>query len=158
MNLSASQKFGLAAEEWVTRQLLAQGYPAKLVSQYFSNHDIRIGPLAVEVKAARPKPYQSKPGVWRYRWQFDTSRPLKGVDFIYVLVCSYEGRLYPYICPSWEIFGRSTVQITSPPPKYRGRLAGNLFQWPNIDRVMAEVQKRNQQLPLLQFEDNLCQT
>lgn len=151
--LGPEQKFGLRMEEWTLHQLQQLGHPARLVSDFFEDVDIFIGPLAIEVKAARATWQRAgRKRIWRQRWQFDTARIPRDVDSVLVLVAIDDNdQPHPFIIPSWLAFGRRNIQITSHPERYAGRLATCLNNWSNVDLVLSRRQEQvgQYQLPLL---------
>lgn len=148
--LSEMQRFGLSGEQWALAQLQALGYQAHLVSDWFADVDLIISSiLPCEVKLARPRRHRAHGHHWRIRWQFDTGRMPANVDSLAILICEDDsGERWPYLVPSWLIWPRRTIQITSHPERYRGRLAGCLNAWSNVEMVLAERRKRAGQLTL----------
>lgn len=135
MRMSETQRFGLYWEEWTLDQLHTLGYTdARLVSDYFADVDILLSSLPIEVKAAHPKKHWAG-SCYRWRWQFDVSRLPKWSDSVVVMIALDHDTPYPYICPSWLLFGRYNVHITSHPTFFKGRLASCLHNWANVALV-----------------------
>jgi hypothetical protein len=133
--MSTNQKVGLIWEKWVLERLHEQGYgQARLVSNYFADIDIMLGNLPIEVKAATGRRHWA--GCNRVRWQFDTSRGLKGVDKIIVLVAVAE-KPYAFVVPSWDMTPRYNIHITSHPMAYRGLWSKYLEAWSVVDMGLA---------------------
>ena len=150
MSLSQQQRVGLAGEMWAMDQLQARGHQVHLLSDWFSDVDLMINSiLPCEVKLARPRWHRAHGHYWRKRWQFDTGRMPANVDSLAILICEDDsGERWPYLVPSWLIWPRRTIQITSHPKRYRGRLAGCLNNWANVELVLNERRKRAGQLTL----------
>lgn len=156
--LSPKQRFGAGVEEWAAGELAGRGYAARLVSEWTSGFDLVIDntvvPLAVEVKGAQPTWCYNGSHRWAQRWQFDTAR-LQRIDHVVMLVVIDAQREYwPFIIPSWRLWDRPHVAITSHPQQYRGRWLGFLNSWDMINHV-AGLRQRYQtrtdqagQLPL----------
>jgi len=140
---SASQALGLAGEQWAAAELQARGYSAQLCSDWLADVDMILeGCCPVEVKLARPHSQRHGAG-WRDRWQWDVSRLPRNVDSLVILIAEDRaGRLWVFVVPSWLLWSRKTIQITSRPGKYRGWLAAHLEAWPVVDRVLEERRRR----------------
>lgn len=135
MRMSKDQKFGLYWEKWALCRLHELGFTdARLVSDWFADVDIMLGSTPVEVKAANKK-RQWTGRYNRYRWQFDVSRLPKWSDSLVILVAVDQGTPYLFVCPSWLLYGRWNVHITSHPTFFRGRLASCLENWANVALV-----------------------
>jgi hypothetical protein len=152
--LGANQRFGVMAEQWVYQELLKRGYEARLISDFFADSDILIeGVCHCEVKISRMTWRYVRRGLYRPCWQFDLSRLPRHRDSLVIIICQDGvGQWFPFVCPSWDFFGRYRVNITSHPTKYRGYLAQELDTWGNVADVLARNQKYNYQLPL----EGLC--
>lgn len=146
MPLSRCQQYGLKGERWVLAQLLQRGFSAVLLSDFFEDIDIVVnGLLRVEVKTARVKMHQAKPGQWRRRWQFDLSRLPNPNHEDYVVICLADtGEFTPYVIPSALLhpMGRRHLQLTSHPEKYNGWAAAYRNRW---DLITTLLEKRQQQ-------------
>lgn len=135
MRMSKTQRFGLDWEKKALKKLHEVGYnDAYLVSDYFAGVDIMLGSVPIEVKAALPKRHWAG-GIYRWRWQFDVSRIPKWSDSVVILIAVTNGMAYPFVCPSWLLFDRHNIHITSHPNCYRGRLACCLNNWANVNLV-----------------------
>lgn len=154
MRMSENQQFGFKWEKWTLEQLHQHGYPdARLVSQYFADKDIMLGTMPIEVKAARPKEHWTSYA--RTRWQFDVSRVPRSVDCIVILVAvDSDGAPYPFIVPSWMVWDRYNVHITSHPLVFRGRLAPCLNNWANVGLVKQIHRCKSGQLSLFDIMGN----
>lgn len=141
---SPRQRLGLAGEQWAARQLQALGHTAQPVADWLADVDLIIDSiLPCEVKLARPRWQYVRAGYRRLRWQFDVARLPVGVDSLVILICeTADGEHYPYLVPSWLLWDRKTIQITSHPRKYQGRLAGYLNAWSNVELVLNERRRR----------------
>lgn len=129
--MSTNQKMGLIWEKWVLERLHEQGYgQARLVSNYFSNIDILLGNLPIEVKAATGRRHWA--GCNRTRWQFDMSRGLNSSDKITILVAVAE-KPYAFVIPSWASTPRYNIHITSHPLAYRGLWAKYFEAWEMVE-------------------------
>lgn len=135
MRMSESQRFGLDWEIWVLNELHKRAWKdAHLVSDYFAGVDIMLGSVPIEVKAALPKKHWAG-GCCRHRWQFDVSRLPRWSDSVVIMVAVDRETAYPFVCPSWLLFDRHNIHITSHPNCYRGRLACCLNNWANVNLV-----------------------
>jgi hypothetical protein len=142
---SPRQALGLAAEHWALGQLQARGYSAALVSDWLADTDIFLeGCCPVEVKTARATWQRAgRRRVWRQRWQWDLARLPQGVDSLVILIAEDDsGRPWVFVLPSWLLWGRRTIQITSRPDRYRGWLSPYLEAWPIVEQVLAERRRR----------------
>lgn len=149
MRMSSNQRFGFEWEKWVLLELHKQGYKdAHLVSNWFADVDILLGSMPIEVKAANPcKHWTGR--CWRNRWQFDVSRVPRKFDCIVVLVALDEQQNpYPFIVPSWLVWSRHNVHITSHPTLYKGLFAPCLNAWGAIEAVKNIHNHYNGQAPL----------
>lgn len=145
---SPDQKFGMFWERVVLEKLHEAGYnQAKLIANFLADVDIMLGNLPIEVKAANPKSHLS--GRHRSRCQFDVSRLPKGVDSVVVLVAVCE-QPYFFVVPSWVLFGRYNIHITSHPTVYRGQFAQYLGNWGVIEAGLAIRQMFAGQMTLFQ--------
>jgi hypothetical protein len=76
----------------------------------------------------------------------------QSVDSLVILICEDGiGERWPYVLPSWELWGRSQVSITSHPNRYKGRLDRYLENWPVVDQVLEQRRRRAGQLVLPLF-------
>lgn len=150
-NLSPSQRFGATYEQWASHRLTEAGYPNHPIALWTDHADLMIEaptPTYVEVKAARPTMRKVRPRYYRPRWQFDTGRLRQDIDHVVILVCIDDhGFNYPFVCPSWALWARSNISITSHPTHYAGRLAGYLDHWGTVAEVMNR-RREGLQLPL----------
>lgn len=147
MRLSEHQTYGLHGERWVLAQLTGRGFSAALLSNFFEDIDIVVnGLLRVEVKTARPRLHQTRPGQWRRRWQFDLSRlpNPKREDYAVICVADTGAALIPFVFPSALLhpMGRRCWQLTSHPDKYNGWAAAYRERW---DLITVLLEKRQQQ-------------
>lgn len=151
MRMSGTQRWGLEWELWALEQLHDQGYSsARLVSNYFSDRDIMLGSMPIEVKAARPKNHWTN--CLRTRWQFDVSRVPKDFDCVVILVAvDSQEQPHPFICPSWLMWTRYNIHITSHPTKYRGLFASCLNNWANVELIAMIHAKYAGQGPLFKM-------
>jgi hypothetical protein len=136
------QRFGLLAECWTVEQLCKRGYDAKLNREFTADYDILIdGILRCEVKIARNTLRLVRAGYRRPCWQFDLSRSKQHQDMVFILICEDSQRYwYPFIVPSWFLFGRWGFNITSHPTIYHGMLANCLDNWSNVLTVLETRQ------------------
>lgn len=160
MRLSQKQRWGLEWEYWALEQLHARGHTdARLVSNYFSDRDIMLGSMPIEIKAARPHHHWTN--CLRTRWQFDVARVPKNFDSVVILVAvDSQEQPHPFIVPSWLCWNRYNIHITSHPTKYRGLFAFCLNNWANVELVQAIHAKYNGQGPLFKMGtgDNLSKS
>lgn len=151
-HFSPRQRLGLAGERWAAEHLQALGYTAHLVGNWLADVDIIIDSiLPCEVKLARPRWQFVRAGYRRLHWQFDVARLPAGVDSLVILICEAAGELYPYLVPSWLLWDRKTIQITSHPTRYHGRLAGYLNDWSQVETVLSQRRRMTGQLALPLF-------
>lgn len=150
---SQAQAYGLAAERWITDQLIQRGYGVKMVSLWTAKYDILIeNVLRGEIKIRHSYNRKIRPGYYAPTWHFNLSGGVKNQDRVLFLICEDENGLWwPYIVPSWYLFGRQTCSITSHPVRYSGQLAASLRNWSAVETVLARRQKAVGQLVLPLF-------
>jgi hypothetical protein len=147
--VSPEQEYGLSAEYWVAEQLQQKGYDANIISSYFAHYDIVVnGMLAVEVKISRQKIRYVRHGYYRPVYWFDVARVPKYVDSVVITICDDNDTWYPYVIPSWRLFGKSSLNITSHPTQYSGYVSCYLDKWHIIDLVLHRLAVKNGQLML----------
>lgn len=143
---SARQTFGAEAEGWVWSQLTQRGIKARVISDWSNCFDLVIDdrlPLPVEVKAARRRRRQVRPGYYAEEYRWHLGNIPQDQDFLLALVAEDDrGDRFLYLVPSWAAFGRVGISITSHPERYAGRLAKYLDNWQVIDQVTRERSKR----------------
>jgi hypothetical protein len=151
--MSARQRIGLRGEQWAAAQLSGLGYSVHSISDWCADSDLLLESiLPVEVKLSRPGKRWAHHNVWRENWLFDVARLPQSVDSLVILICEDGiGERWPYVLPSWELWGRSQVSITSHPNRYKGRLDRYLENWPVVDQVLEQRRRRAGQLVLPLF-------
>jgi len=150
-HLGYYQRIGLEAEQWLAELLTAQGHQVSLVSDFFAEIDLLLYadvPLPIEVKLAR-QTFRRVKGKRYARWQFNIGRLPQNVESIVCLIADINGERFTYVVPSWYLWDRQQVQLTSHPVKYRGWLFEFLERWQTIDEVLAARRRyASMQLPL----------
>lgn len=153
MLFTSNQLFGNVGEELALAYLQAIGYHARLVSRYSDKLDIICeGVLGVHVKISRPLSQYTKPGHFRTYWHFNVSNVPDNVDSLIMLICQDSKKDYwYYLVPSWLIWQRMTVNITSHPLRYRGRLR----EFRDNRHIVAElIRRRMKQVHQLDMFDS----
>lgn len=153
--LSYLQRVGLAGERWAAAQLAQRGYSVHSISDWCADSDLLLESiLPVEVKIARPGRRWAHGSVWRTNWMFDVARLPQSVDSLAILICEDDqAARWPFVVPSWMLWGRATVSITSHPTRYRGRLAEYLHAWPVVDQVLDQRRRIAGQMVLPLFAE-----
>ncbi len=148
---SKTQLFGAEVEAWVLDKLIVMGYTARPHPHWVDQFDILItgpGPfsLLVEVKAARQTWRKVREGYYRPRWQFDTADLVRADHIIVLVAQDNKGGRHPFVCPSWLLWQRRQVQLTSHPVAYaqgRGMFASFLGRWEGtINQVRSVIAGR----------------
>lgn len=150
MRLSPRQRVGFRAEWWALEQIANRSFPAEFNQSYTGDYDILINNiLRCEVKFSHQIIRKVRPGLYRPCWQFDIRTKIDR-DMLFILICEDKaGQWYPFIVPSWYLFLRCKVQITSHPLVYRGMYADCLNCWQNIVTVLKSVEKYTYQTALM---------
>lgn len=146
-HLSATQRFGLQAEEWVFRQLLEQGYTPTMPLDFSQTAcDIICNGLCIEVKTARPtfRPGKLANGktAWYTRWQW-MIHPTHQGEFLAILIAETAKGKYPFIVPGSIIGERTHIQLTSHPENYKGWLAQYLNRWEMVSYLSEQIYQNN---------------
>jgi len=134
-NPTSRQLFGADVETWVRDQLRDQGYNVELETDWQAPYDLDMAGMPVEVKAAKRRQRQVRPGYYsdEYRWNVGN---LEDGDYLLALVAEDDkGQRYLFLALSWAAYGRQGISITSHPDKYSGRLAGYLGNYTIIDEL-----------------------
>jgi hypothetical protein len=149
MRLSHTQRVGFKAELWALNQITSRLFIAEFNQSFNAGYDILIDEtLRCEVKFSHQITRKVRPGLYRPCWQFDIRQKIDR-DMIFILICEDNaGKWHPFIVPSWYLFRRCKVQITSHPTVYRGMYADCLNHWVNIVTVLNRLNKLTYQLPL----------
>lgn len=149
MKMSAAQAYGQKGELWALTEFQARGHDARLITQWTDKYDIVVDDiLPVEVKLSRPTWRTIRPGYKRQTWFFDVARIPQDQDFLLLLIAEDGfGQFWPHLVPSFHVFGRKTISITSHPRQYKGFWSEALNRWSVIDWLINIRQQFNQ-IPL----------
>lgn len=144
-NATPKMEYGARAELWVANYLTQNGCPARLISRWGHPFDLLIDgpvPVPVEVKAARRRLRQVRPGYYRPEWRWHVANISQAQDHLLALVADDErGERYVYLAPSWVAFGRQGLSLSSHPRRYAGRLAAYLHNLNSVAVVAARLQR-----------------
>lgn len=146
-HLSATQRFGLQAEEWVFQQLLEKGYTPIMPPNFLlAACDLIVNGLCVEVKTAKPtlRTRKLRDGTTRLyrRWQW-LIHPSHQGEFLAVLIAETSEGKYPFLVPGSVIGERTHIQLTSHPEKYKGWLAQYLNRWEMVTYLSERIYQSN---------------
>ena len=160
MRMSWKQHYGLRGEEWAASELGSRGYEVKVISDWSDQYDLVVnGVLPVEVKISRFCMRQVRPGYRRATWFFDVARIPQDQDFLLLLIAEDQfGQFWPHLVPSFHVFGRSTIAITSHPRQYKGFWSAALNRWSVIDWLINIRQQFDQPLLFMGTGDSLSKS
>lgn len=138
---SKDQKTGLQGEWYAYEQLCKRGHKVKMMTDFnHKSYDLKIGQLPIEVKYAKQtfrKKKRKGLTVFVPRWQWfihPTAKQLNDRDWVLILIAEDHKKIrYPYILPGNILDGRSHLQLTSHPTKYKGWLNDWLKEWGVIE-------------------------
>lgn len=155
MSLTSNQLYGLLGEELVLGYIQSMGYHARLLSDFCDTLDLMVeGVLGVHVKTSRLRYQKMRPGYYRQYWHFNVSNVPDNVDSLVVLVCEDSlKRYWFYPLPSWMVWRRSTINITSHPLVYTGRLKDLRDNWAILPKLIARRMKQVHQIELPETDE-----